>query len=136
MPTFLSASRCYALLHPAKVCLDVDAMRRHQIDDVLVGFSLAPGVSHGRIIVISDDDVNDAAAIAFGILGTVFASAAMEVELQRGPWGVLWSQEILVWHFAFAPAAKGIRGTTMSSCARTLGLDFDVLRVGQIVRSE
>src|SRR4051812_2243677 len=28
--------------------LDVDAMRRHQVDDVLVALAFAAGVSHGR----------------------------------------------------------------------------------------
>jgi len=64
----------------------------------------------GGIIVISDDDVNDAAAIAFGILGTVFASAAMEVELQRGPWGVLWSAGNPRLAFRFCARGEGNSG--------------------------
>ena len=36
---------------------NVGGMRRQDVDDVLVAFSLATRVSHETIIVISDDDV-------------------------------------------------------------------------------
>lgn len=42
-----------------KMSLDVDVVRRHQVDDVLVRLAFAAGVSHGYIIVKSADDVNN-----------------------------------------------------------------------------
>lgn len=43
----------------AKMRFDVDVVRRHQVDDVLVRLAFAAGISHACIIVKSADDVNN-----------------------------------------------------------------------------
>ncbi|WP_222617090.1 hypothetical protein [Mitsuaria sp. TWR114] len=61
-----------------EVSLDVDGMRRHQVDEPLVTLSFAAWVSHGEIIVRTDDDVKSPNTRGARLFGGLLAASGSQ----------------------------------------------------------